>query len=576
VCEVEGGYVALHQHQAHFLDSVLVGHDAAHCPVCASAGDAASPLPAGRAWGGAGSRPTSLRAAFLRWPSGSAASGPTPAGARSTRSASSASADGAAADAADDALASVAAAAVAARASQLRAGTARRVDAISGWLRNISTVPEGFAPLLDALIEAGEEGGDAAADNDAVSSAGSATSQMDGDWQFVTGYDSSGFPLLAEGAHLELQCDEMERSWEVAHGGRPAVAAPSKRAQPRVGARHSLVQTKAPAPSGVGGARPASRAGRTGSVTAPAPGQADAAAAAGTQSAQQRMATPAKAAGAAAASAFRALMSPPPPSAPGGAAGSGAVQASARAGQRSSAGGTAAANRRSPSPVPQVTFAEFLGATDSKQVLLPRKGTDSTAAASDVGVLFANHPLLAQQQQQVPPSSEPGRPAGGAGTLPASPTTPMDRGAVAQLHSARHASASTAAAHRSPASSAASEPRSPDPGPAARADAQSPPADGRPPPAQPRSLAPSGREASITPASARYFGSLAKKAAAGLLAPPPAGATVTTAGSPPGGQRQAAAGAAASNTAAQAPAPKPEAAAGGSGAAAPYAAKKRD
>lgn len=42
VGEVEGGYTALHQHQAHFLDEVLVGHDRAYCMVCSGGNAQAS------------------------------------------------------------------------------------------------------------------------------------------------------------------------------------------------------------------------------------------------------------------------------------------------------------------------------------------------------------------------------------------------------------------------------------------------------------------------------------------------------------------------------------------------------
>lgn len=44
VSEVEGGYTALHQHQAHYLESTLIGHDPEFCMVC-SAGEAANRYP---------------------------------------------------------------------------------------------------------------------------------------------------------------------------------------------------------------------------------------------------------------------------------------------------------------------------------------------------------------------------------------------------------------------------------------------------------------------------------------------------------------------------------------------------
>lgn len=127
VSEVAGGFVALHQHQSHFLDSVLVGHSRdGLCLVC-SGGAAAERYRemgggASSEWAHGRGSPSGLR----RPASGSdLGSGGSDAGALSALLPGGLALPGAAASAAASAV-------------------TKRASALTSWLRSITEVPEGF------------------------------------------------------------------------------------------------------------------------------------------------------------------------------------------------------------------------------------------------------------------------------------------------------------------------------------------------------------------------------------------------------------------------------------------------
>jgi hypothetical protein len=276
VCEVEGGFTALHQHQALFVDDVLVGHERMYCMVCTGGAAAATyagrnalergeliqdaaPFRPGPRQGAGGSAAAALGGAHSKSRLSVRVEGTPPEGFFS-------GSGGGGARASPTSLPSPAA--------DLGGATPRPIAGGAAGAGSATPRPPGGSGVA-APVAMTTRKAVAASDRKEV----------------VVGFDAEGLPILSEAAHLELQCDAMEiaaerRRAEGSGVGRGARGVAGAGAALAAGAAAAAAAPKAPTPVGKGPSGPAAASGRAGGgggggggggAPAPAPAPAPAA-----------------------------------------------------------------------------------------------------------------------------------------------------------------------------------------------------------------------------------------------------------------------------------------------------------
>lgn len=234
VSEVEGGFVAHHQRRAHFLASELVNHSPELCMVC-SGGRAASSYPAMRESDNSGpdlsqspARSIHHIEATSRRRIAPAAHGPrghlfqSASGEKAAQNPHSVSA-GAAAVAAGQWLAAMVAVP---ESSQLPSALSQRAvsDPLIGSGRT-AIAQLSSSPREQSLASFIESSGTASASD-----------------LLFDGIDDHGLPLLSEQAHLDIQCDMIERTCEAETGH--AVIPSSMAHKKRAASKRRIVQNR--------------------------------------------------------------------------------------------------------------------------------------------------------------------------------------------------------------------------------------------------------------------------------------------------------------------------------------------
>jgi hypothetical protein len=245
---VDGGFVALHQHQAHSLDAVLVGHDPCTCVVCGGGGDGGdgrgratpgvdaptpvAPQPAAaspaRQWAAEAAAlqqraPAAVRKrvdALAKWLKSPTAKGGAPASAAAVTTAAATPDDGDEVEIGlftmdEPAAPQPAPAPVPAPGSVLRTRAEKVATALKSTAAAVLSPPP--APAHQRRSRASSTAARAPPAEPPTGPPAPPGGRRD--WA-IDGYDAAGLPILSEDALLEAQCDDIERSAGLVSSGR--------------------------------------------------------------------------------------------------------------------------------------------------------------------------------------------------------------------------------------------------------------------------------------------------------------------------------------------------------------------